>query len=171
MVFIGSEFRVTQPWTFFFFFLQSSNCSLSTFFSTSRWGCSYHQFVDTSNDSYECICFQTCNHDTRDDVDNHTTIFFILLAIGNGFYCFSRKTGLWTVQAFSSVCFFTFGTEENACSRWEFLAHLHFIPRCPRSFAWHATCVENYKRLFLNKTQLFSAENTLQSSLSRRYAR
>ena len=63
-----------------FFFFSDSNCSLSTFFSTSR--SSYHQFVAAS---YECICFQNCNHDTRDDVDNHTTIFFILLAIGNGF--------------------------------------------------------------------------------------
>ena len=68
-----------------FFFFQSSNCSLSTFFSTSRWSCSYHQFVDISNDSYECICFQNCNHDTRDDVDDHTTIFFILLEIDKGF--------------------------------------------------------------------------------------
>ena len=30
--------------------------------------------------------FQTCNHDTRDDVDNHTTIFFIFPAIDKEFW-------------------------------------------------------------------------------------
>ena len=48
-------------------------------------------------------------------------------------------------------------------SGWEFLAHLHFIPRCPHGLPWHA-CVKNYKRLSLNKTQLFSTEIILQSS-------
>ena len=94
---------------------------------------------------------------------SHDDIFH-LARNRQGIFSCSRKTCLWTVQAFSSVCFFTFGTEENACSRWEFHACLHFIPHCPHSFAWHATCLENYKRLFLNKTQLFSAENILQSS-------
>ena len=48
-------------------------------------------------------------------------------------------------------------------SGWEFLAYLHFIPCYPHGLPWHA-CVEYYKRLFLNKTQLLSAENILQSS-------
>ena len=54
--------------------------------------------------------------------------------------------------------------EQNWCSpRWELLASLHFSPRCPQGLPWHAR-VENYMRLFLNKTQLSSAENILQSS-------
>ena len=40
---------------------------------------------EVSNDSHECICFQTCNHDTRDDVENHITIFFILSEINKEF--------------------------------------------------------------------------------------
>ena len=61
--------------------------------------------------------------------------------------------------------YFTFGTEEYACFWWEFLAYLHFIPRYPHGLPWHA-CVEYYRRLFLNKTQLLSAENIIQSSAS-----
>ena len=45
----------------------------------------HRQHVEIGNDSLECICFQTCNHDTRDDVDNHTTIFFILPTIDKDF--------------------------------------------------------------------------------------
>ena len=47
-------------------------------------------------------------------------------------------------KLFTSVCFFSFGTEEYACSRWEFLACLHFIPRSPHGLPWHA-CVKDYK--------------------------
>ena len=61
---------------------------------------------------------------------------------------------------------FTFGTEEDACSGGTFLASLHFIPRCPHGLPWHAR-VENFKRLFLNKTQLFSAENIILQSSAR----
>ena len=107
--------------------------------------------------------FQTCNHDTRDDVDNHTTIFFILPLIDKEFRALVTGLAFRLFELFKSVCVFTFGTEEYACSRWEFPASLHFIPRCPRGLPWHA-CVKNYKRLFLNKTQLSSAENILQSS-------
>ena len=71
IVFIGSDFEIHNLGSF----SQDSNLSLTTFFSTSRWGCSYNQLVDIGNESHECICFQTCDHDTRDDVDNHTTIF------------------------------------------------------------------------------------------------
>ena len=136
---------------------------MSTFFSTSRWSCSYHQLVDTGNDSHVCICFQTCNHDTRDDVDNHTTIFFILPAIDKKFSALVAELAFRLFKLLRHSVSFTFGTEENACSRWHFLAYLHFIPRCPHGLPWHA-CAENYKRLFLNKTQLFSAVFILESS-------
>ena len=86
MEFIGSESWDAQPWTFVFF--QKSNWSLSTFFSTSRRVSSYHQHVDIGNDSHQCICFQTCDHDTRDDVDNQMSIFFILPAIDKEFWTF-----------------------------------------------------------------------------------
>ena len=36
------------------------------------------------------------------------------------------------LKLFTSVCVFTFGTEEDSCSGRDFLASLHFIPRCPR---------------------------------------
>ena len=52
------------------------------FFSRSQLILDYPSFrLCAGNDSHDCICFQTCNHDTRDDVDNHTTIFFILPTI------------------------------------------------------------------------------------------
>ena len=68
----------------------------------------------TGNDGHECI--QTSNHDTRDDVDNHTTIFFILPAIDKEFL--AQVTGLAFRQykLFTSVCVFTFGADEHACS-------------------------------------------------------
>ena len=158
--FIGSELRDTQPVTFF---SHNSNCSMSTFFSTSRWSCSYHQLVDIGNDSHVCICFQTCNHDTRDDVDNHTTILFILPAIDKEFSALVAGLAFRLFKLLRQSVSFTFGTEEDACSRWEeFLAYLHFIPRCPHGLPWHANA-ENYKRLFLNKTLLFSAVFILQS--------
>ena len=131
--------------------------------STSRWGFSYHQLVEKGNDSHECICFQTCNHDTRYDVDNHTTICFILSTIDKEFSALVTGLAVRLFKLFRQYVSFTFGTEEYACSRWEFPASLHFIPPCPRGLPWHA-CVENFKRLFLNKTQLSSAENILQSS-------
>ena len=137
--------------------------SLSNFFSNSRWVSFHCQHVEIGNDRHECICFQTCNHDIRDDVENRTTMFFILPAIDEEFSAWVPGLAFTLFKLFSSVCFFTFGTEEYACSRWEFLASLHFIPRCPYGLPWHA-CVENYTRLFLNKTQLSSAENILQSS-------
>ena len=46
--------------------------------STSCWVSPHHQHVDTSNYCHECTCFQACNYDTREDVENHTTIFYIL---------------------------------------------------------------------------------------------
>ena len=104
---IGAELWDTQTWTFFFS-SQKSNCSLSTLFSTSRWGCSYHQLVDTSNDSHECVCFQTCNHDTRGDVDKHTMIFFILSTKDKGFSAWVVGLAFRLFKLFPSVCVFHF---------------------------------------------------------------
>ena len=147
-----------------FFFFQDSNWSLCTFVSTSRWGCSYHQLVDGGNDSHECIGFQTRNHDTRDDVDNHTTIFFTLSTIDKEFSASVTGLAFRLLKLFSvSLCLSPSVLKRMLASRWEFLAYLHSIPRCPHGLPWHA-CVEKYKRLFLNKSQLFTAENILQSS-------
>ena len=91
--FFGSESSDTQPWTLFF--LRHSNWPSSTFHSrpcaevTSR-----HQHVEIGNECHKCICFQTCNHDTRDDADNYVTIFFILPTIDKGLLALSRRTGL-----------------------------------------------------------------------------
>ena len=90
-------------------------------------------------------------------------LFFILPTIDKGFSALVAGLAFGLYKPFPSVCFFTFGTEEDARSGRDFLASLHFIPRCPHGLPWHA-CVENYKRLVLNKTQLSSAENILQSS-------
>ena len=96
--------------------------------STSRWVSSYHRLVDICKDSHECICFQTCNHDIRNDVDKHTTIFFILPTSDKGFSALVARLAFRLFKLFTSVCFFSFGTEEYACSRWEFLACLYFHP-------------------------------------------
>ena len=45
--------------------------------STSCWTSPRHQHVESGNDCHKCIAFQTCNHDTGEDVDIHTTIFCI----------------------------------------------------------------------------------------------
>ena len=134
--FIGSEFWDTQPWIFVL--IQNSNWSLSTFFPTSRWVSSYRQHVEIGNDSHECICFQTCNHDTRDDVDNLTTIFYILPAVDKEFSALVTGLAFRLFELFPPVCVFTFGTEEYACSWCEFLASLHFIPRCLHGLPRHA---------------------------------
>ena len=57
----------------------------------------HRQHVDTSNCCHKCTWFQTCNHDTREDVENHTTIFYILSPRD---YDSSRRAGLWTCRAF-----------------------------------------------------------------------
>ena len=98
-----------------------------------------------------------------DDVDNHTTIFFILPATDMEFSALVARLAFRLFKLLRQSVSFTFGTEEDSCSKWEFLSYLHFIPRCPHGLPWHA-CAENYKRLFLNKTQLFSAVFILQSS-------
>ena len=116
--FFGSESSDTQPWTFLS--SQNSNWSLSTFFSASRWVSSHHH-VDTSNDSHECICFQTCNHGTRDDVESCATIFFILTTVDKGFSASIEGLAFGLFKLSTSVCVFTFGTEEDARSRWDLL--------------------------------------------------
>ena len=118
--FVGSEFWDTQPWTLFSLRTAAAP-SVPSFFDLALTLLLHHQHVDASNECHKCIRFQTCNHDTRDDADNHVTIFFI----------------------FTSVCSFTFGTEEDTC-------------RVP----WHA-CAENYNCLFLNI--VFRLKNFLQS--------
>ena len=77
------------------FFLQKSNCSLSTFFSRPRAEVTSHnQHVEKSNECHKCICFQTCNHDTRDDADNYMTIFFILSTTDKEFSAFVARLAI-----------------------------------------------------------------------------
>ena len=95
------------------FFLSESQlllgCSLS---STSCWVSPHHQHVDTGNYCHKCTCFQTSNHDTREDVENHTTIFYILLHPLHRQGILAPVAGL--VELFTSVCPFPVGTEEVA---------------------------------------------------------
>ena len=119
--------------------------------------------MDESNDSHECICFQTCDHDTRDDADNHTTRFFKLPTITKEFSSSGRRIGLKTVQALSvNLCLLLTAMKKMLVSRREFLAYLYFIPRSRHSLPWHA-CDDYKKRLSLNKTQLFPLKSILQS--------
>ena len=119
--FIGSEFWDTQPWTFFS--PQNSNCSMSTFFSRPRAEVtSHHQHVDIGNECHKRICFQTCNHDTRNDVNHYMTMFFILSTIDKEFSTLVAGLAFRLFELFTSVCSFTFGTEEDTCSRWHLFA-------------------------------------------------
>ena len=92
-----------------------------------------------------------------------TRRFFILPTIDKEISALIARLAFRLFKLFVSLFLHFFGTEEQACYRWISLAHLHFIPRCPHGLPWHA-CVLFCKRLFLNKTQLSSAENILQSS-------
>ena len=104
--FIGSESWDTLPWTFFSFRM----ASLSNFFSRPPAGFLLTiQHVDTGNESHKCICFQTCNHDIRDEANNYTTIFYILPLVAG---LASRL-----VEPLSSVRPFPVCTEEDSCSR------------------------------------------------------
>ena len=64
----------------------------------------------------ECICFQTCNYDTLEVVENHTTIFYILPLHTQGIL--ARVAGLASrlVELLSSVCPFPVGAEEDICA-------------------------------------------------------
>ena len=112
-------------------FLQNRNCSLSTFFSRPRAEVtSHHQHVDMGNECHRCIYFQTCNYDTRDDADNYKTMFWILPTIDKRFSALVAGLDLGRIELFTSVCPFTFGTEEDACSGWDLLCVSHFFPHC-----------------------------------------
>ena len=137
---------------------------LEHLFSTSRWGCSYHQLVDLGNDGYECICFQTCNHDTRDDVDNHTTIFFILPTIDKEFWASVARLAFGLFKLFPSVCVFHFRYWRGCLLRDEnFLrisASFHVILTVSRGMrVYKTTSVPPWTR-----PNLSSAEIILQSS-------
>ena len=154
--FIGSEFWDTPPWTFFlriatypWLLCSRPQAEVALTITLSTWATS--------------TCFQTCNDGTLDVADNYMTIFFILPATDKESLTSVAGLAFRLFMFFRQSVSFTFGTEEDACSGGTFLASLHFIPRCPHSLPWHA-CVEKYKRLFLNKTQLSSAEDILQSS-------
>ena len=91
------------------FFPQNSNCSLTTFFSRPRAEVtSHHQHVDMSNECHRCICFQTCNYDTRDDADNYKTMFFILPTIDKRFSALVAGLALGRIELFYVNLFFHF---------------------------------------------------------------
>ena len=50
-----------------------------------------------ATNAIKSICFQTCNHDTREDVDNHTTIHSRLAHRRQGIFFVCHRTGLQTV--------------------------------------------------------------------------
>ena len=87
--FFGSEFWDTQPWIFVCFRI-ATKYSLS---STSCCGSPHHQHV------HKCIGFQTCNYDPREGVENHMTIFFILLPTRREFWLQSQ---VWPLDSLSS---------------------------------------------------------------------
>ena len=127
----------------FFFFHQNSNCSLNTFFSRPRAGfTSHHHHVDIGIECHKCICFQTCNHDTRDDADNHTTIFFILP---------SRDKGLKTLVARLAFRLFELSRQsvpslsvlKRMLALGETSLRLPLLSTKSNGVPWHA-CVENY---------------------------
>ena len=83
------------------FFLSESQLLLEhSHFATSCWVSPHHQHVDTGNYCHKSTCFQTCNYDTREDADNHTTMFYILHLIDKEFQLESQ---VWPLD-FSSVC-------------------------------------------------------------------
>ena len=161
--FIGSEFWDTQHNLGRLFSFRISNWSWSTFFSTSRWVFFHRQHVERSNDSHERNCFHTCNHDTLDDIDNDRRSFSSCPQ-WQGIFCLVAGLPFRLFKLFMSVCLFTFGTEEYACSGWEFFCVSPLHPTLSSRSPAACVCRKNYKRLFLNKTQLSSAENILQSS-------
>ena len=157
---IDSESWDTQPWTF----SQNSNCSLSTFFSRPRAEVTSHQqHVDIGNAcNKKNICFQTCNHDTRDDADKHTTIFFILSTTDKDFNS-SRKTGLQTVWVFHVSLFlhFLYWKKHLFWMRISCVSSLHstLSSRSPV-----ACGCRKLQASLLERDQLSSTENILQSS-------
>ena len=100
------------------------------------------------------ICFQTCNDGTLDVADNYMTIFFILPATDKESLTSVAGLAFRLFMFFRQSVSFTFGTEEDACSGWNFLASLHFTlsSRSP------VACACRELQASLNKTQLFSAE-------------
>ena len=112
--------RVAAPWVSSFLDLALS------FFS--------HQYVEIGNYSNECICFQTCNHDTRVDTDNHTTIFFILLH-RQWIFCPSRRTDLQTVWAFHVSLFLHFRYWRGSLLLTRSSCVDHFFLRSPVTYA------------------------------------
>ena len=153
--FIGSESRTSEPCTFF---LSEKQLILEYLLLRPRAEVASHlQHVEIGNNSLECICFRTCNHDTRDDVENHTTIFASCpqetvagLAL--------RDCSNFLHQPISSLSVLM-----SALARGENYIHLSTSFQIVLTVS-RGIRVENYKRLFVNKTQLPSAENILQSS-------
>ena len=72
------------------FSFQNRNCSLNTL---SCWVSPHQQHVHTHNYCHGCTCFQTCDYDTREDVNSYTTLFCILRPWKKNFSS-NRKSGL-----------------------------------------------------------------------------
>ena len=89
--FIGSEFWATQPWTLFPLRIATAPWVPSFLDLALRLLLTISMSIQATNAT---IPSKTCNHDTRDDADNYTTIFFILPSIDKGFFHSSRRTGL-----------------------------------------------------------------------------
>ena len=98
-------------------FLSESQLLLEySHFSISGWVSPHHQHVDTGNYWHRCTCFQTCNYDTREDADIHTTMFYILPPHRQGISALVAGLASRLFDRLSSVCPFPVGTEKDACS-------------------------------------------------------
>ena len=113
--FFGSEFWDTQHRTIFSFRIETAPWVVSLvdlllgFSSPSA--SRYRQYC-----CHGCTCFQTCNHDTLEDADNHTTILYILSPHRQGILPLVAGLASRLVERLSSVRPFPVGTEEGACS-------------------------------------------------------
>ena len=131
---------------------QNNNCSLSTFSSRPRAEVTSHQqHVDIGNACNKKTSVSRLVTATHGMMPINTRRSFSSCQPQTRDFNSSRKTGLQTVWVFHFSLFLHFLYWRGHCSGGEFLAYLHFIPRCPHGLPWHAG-VENYKRLFLNET-------------------
>ena len=132
---------------------QNSNCSLSTFFSRPRAEVtSHHQHVEIGNDGHKCICFQTCNHDTRDGADNYMTIFFILSTTDKDFLTPVAGLALRLFEFFHVSLFVHFWYWRGYSLLVRSSLRLPLLSTQSHGVPGHA-CEENYNCIFLNKTQ------------------
>ena len=129
--------------------LQNSNWSLGTFFSRTHAG-----FPCTVSMSKEATVTMNASVSRLETMTYRITSIITRRPFSSfpqwtqNFQLESHRLCELSRQSDSSLSVL----KKMLASGWEFLAPLHFIPRCPHGLPWQAS-VENCKRLFLNKTQ------------------